>query len=71
MTHPGICPRGEGQKAEPQGLGHVAKHPLKLKRKCVLGGHQGESEIMVTLSGTSVFLGEIKPVSREACTQAV
>lgn len=35
MTHPGICPRREGQKAEPQGWGHVAKHPLKLKRKCV------------------------------------
>lgn len=77
MTHSRVwAVRWERKKAEgPEGQGHVVVYPLKLKRRYwVLGGYQGESGIMVrcnpSLKGTSSLSGEIKPVSKEAYTQA-
>lgn len=47
----------------------LSTHSEAKEKVWVLGELQGESKIMVSLRGTSGFLGGIKPVSKEACAQ--
>lgn len=72
MACPGIWTKMGRKKADgPEGWGHVATHPLKLKRRFgILGGWHRGSGVVVScnpsLEGASRLLEEIKPVSKEA-----